>query len=280
MRNKLLFVVILLLIAYIGLNYYRLYMENIELMNKVGELNYRIDLLEKQLSYYMSISRYYQGSITIPSGEFVIKSATFHAVAVAVEGDEYIGVILNITLTLIPGEGRLLVNTQPRIGIDLQSSLRIAKEVAEAYTGIDLDNVDIVLSISAPMEVDVVDGPSAGAVITATLISLILGREMNTSIYVTGTINPDGSIGRVGGIIEKAIAIAEAGGDILIVPPGQSNITLYIPVRRQIIPGIYIVTYEVKTINVEEYLREEGYTLRIIEVYYIDELMKYILIED
>lgn len=126
------------------------------------------------------------------------------------------------------------------------------------------------------MQVDVVDGPSAGAAITSTIISLILNKTINQSIYVTGTINPDGAIGRVGGIIEKALAAAEDGGKLFIVPEGQSNVEVLVPIRREIFPGFYIITYETKIINVQEFIVDKGYNMKIIEVSNINELLQYL----
>ncbi len=48
-----------------------------------------------------------------------------------------------------------------------------------------------------------IDGPSAGMLITATMIALLRGRAVRADTTMTGTINPDGSAGPVGGIVQK-----------------------------------------------------------------------------
>ena len=267
--------ILIILLGYIGTYTYRLYLDNLNLRNRIADIENRVNVLEQQLSYYRSISGY----LTTPNSSSNINaqgSIKFHAVAVGQNNTGYFGIVLNFTISLLPGQGRVLVNTQPKIGIDLQTSLQIAKMVAEKYTSINLSNYDIILSIEAPMKVDVVDGPSAGAAITSTLISLMLNKTINQSIYLTGTINPDGSIGKVGGILQKALAAAENGGKIFIVPEGQKKVQVYVPIKREILPGFYIITYESKIVDVQKYINDKGYNMTIVEASTIDDVLKYL----
>ena len=148
--------------------------------------------------------------------------------------------------------------------------------VAENITSIDLSYSDIILSIEAPNKVDIVDGPSAGAVITAILVSLLLNKSVDYSIYVTGTINPDGSIGKVGGILEKSLVAAENGAKLFIVAEGEENITIYIKVEKEVFPGVYIISYIPKQVNIQEYLEGKGYDISVVGVSNINELLNYI----
>ncbi len=267
--------ILIILVGYVSTYTYRLYIENNNLKNRLAEIENRVNVLEQQLSYYRTISGY----LTNPSGEKNLSSGgflEFHAVAVGQNNSGYFGVVLNFTIAIVPGGGRVLINTQPKIGIDLQTSLQIAKLVAEKYTSKNLSNYDIILSIQAPMKIDVVDGPSAGAAITSTIISLILNKTLNQSIYMTGTINPDGSIGKVGGILEKALAAAENGGKLFIVPKGQKTIEVYVPIKREVLPGFYIITYEARLVDVQEYIKNKGYDMKVVEASSIDEVLKYL----
>jgi len=65
-----------------------------------------------------------------------------------------------------------------------------------------------------------VDGPSAGALTTSGLIAL-LGGEDGPRADTTMTINPDGTIGPVGGIPLKVRGVAEAGYTRFGIPLGQ-----------------------------------------------------------
>src|SRR5215831_10757177 len=48
-----------------------------------------------------------------------------------------------------------------------------------------------------------IDGPSAGALKTIGVLSLMRGDTLKSGITMTGTVNPDGTVGPVGGIPEK-----------------------------------------------------------------------------
>jgi len=269
-------IILIILIGFLVGNLIAYYNRNLYLEEKVNRLNHKLSILERQLSYYSKLASYLhiEGNASVRLE--VYGNISFHAVAVYEEDGKYKGVILNYTISIIPGIGRVLVNTQPRIGIDLQSSINVAKIVAENITGINLNNVDIILSIEASREVDIVDGPSAGAILTASLISLILNKSMDPDVYVTGTIEPNGSIGYVGGILEKALAAAENGAKTFIVPKGEENVTVYVRVEREVFPGFYIITYVPKKINVEEYLRNKGYNVKVVGVENIRELLNYL----
>jgi uncharacterized protein len=66
-----------------------------------------------------------------------------------------------------------------------------------------------------------IDGPSAGALMTAAVLAGYLGHEVNQEVTMTGTINPDGTVGPVGGIPHKIAGAAEAGKTLVLVPSGQ-----------------------------------------------------------
>ena len=41
-------------------------------------------------------------------------------------------------------------------------------------------------------------------------------------VVATGTINEDGSVGAIGALEQKAVAVKDAGGTLFLVPAGQS----------------------------------------------------------
>lgn len=91
-----------------------------------------------------------------------------------------------------------------------------AMAVSTLVTGASLDK--------RQLEVDAtgfIDGPSAGALMTVGTISLIRGDKMNRDVTMTGTINPDGTIGPVGGIQYKLEGAAKAGKETVLIPTGQ-----------------------------------------------------------
>lgn len=70
-----------------------------------------------------------------------------------------------------------------------------------------------------------IDGPSAGGLTTVAVLSLLLGDGLDEQTTMTGTINPTGTIGAVGGIPEKIQGVIDAGGiDTVLIPEGQRNV--------------------------------------------------------
>jgi uncharacterized protein len=69
-----------------------------------------------------------------------------------------------------------------------------------------------------------IDGPSAGALTTVGLLSLYYGDDISPDVTMTGTINPMGTVGTVGGIPEKIQGVIDAGEiDTVLIPAGQRN---------------------------------------------------------
>jgi predicted S18 family serine protease len=66
-----------------------------------------------------------------------------------------------------------------------------------------------------------VDGPSAGGLMTIATIAAFMGDTLKTDVTMTGTINPDYTIGPVGGIPQKLEGAAAAGMKTVLVPLGQ-----------------------------------------------------------
>jgi hypothetical protein len=71
------------------------------------------------------------------------------------------------------------------------------------------------LELTAP---NLIDGPSAGAMITFGVMSALDGRPMSNDFVFTGTILPNGSVGYVGGVVQKIEAAKAAGKKRVFVP--------------------------------------------------------------
>lgn len=70
-----------------------------------------------------------------------------------------------------------------------------------------------------------IDGPSAGMLMTATMLALLRGSSPLPGTTMTGTINPDGSAGPVGGIVQKMQGAKESGITRFGFPLGARNHT-------------------------------------------------------
>jgi uncharacterized protein len=134
------------------------------------------------------------------------------------------GILLNATVIVTEGDGRVFVDTQPYTQVDLQGSTRIAALVASDITGIDPSKYDFyyIIEITSPL----IGGPSAGAALTVATIAEIENWPLKEGVVITGMINPDGSIGPVGGIPYKLDAAAENGAKLFIVPEGQKKVVI------------------------------------------------------
>jgi hypothetical protein len=66
-----------------------------------------------------------------------------------------------------------------------------------------------------------IDGPSASALITAGFLATITGAKLDPTATLTGTINVDGTIGPVGGVVEKFDAALAKGMKKIGYPSGM-----------------------------------------------------------
>lgn len=68
-----------------------------------------------------------------------------------------------------------------------------------------------------------IGGPSAGLAFTLGLIDSLSMGELTggKKVAVTGTIEIDGSVGDVGGVVQKTAAVRAAGADVFLVPAGE-----------------------------------------------------------
>lgn len=89
--------------------------------------------------------------------------------------------------------------------------------------GVEISTADPRVVLPVPVEVNAgrIGGPSAGLVIALTVfdkaapdVDLAAGRL----IAATGTLAPDGTVGRIGGVIQKVAAAEREGADVFLVP--------------------------------------------------------------
>jgi predicted S18 family serine protease len=137
------------------------------------------------------------------------------------------GAMVEISVEVEPGQGRVLVETMPRMGLVFQEAANNAFLVARDRATADLSESDVIFSIQARDEVSAIDGPSAGALMTVLLLSVLEDFSINESVTMTGTIRPDGSVGRVDGILDKAGAAAAGGKTLLILPRENSRLMAF-----------------------------------------------------
>ena len=182
------------------------------------------------------------------------------------------GVVTLLRVESLPGKGRVLVNVNNLLfWVDTQQSIRIAKNVAQKVTGVNLSNYDLIYSIES--NATLVEGPSAGAAIAIATIASLEGKKINSSVMITGTINPDGSIGPVSGIIPKAKAAKAVGAKVFLVPKGQSVQINYVPEEK--CEKIGSITFCTTTYKEEKENVGKVVGIKVVEVSTIYEALKY-----
>lgn len=202
------------------------------------------------------------------SAQFVNESeVTIRAVAVTT-GEDSEGVVINITALITPGNGRIFVSTSPFTQIDMQGSAQLAALTACDLLGMDFLKYDFFYTIEA--EAPIVGGPSAGGVMTIATISALKGLSISDSVFMTGMIYPDGSIGPVGGIPEKIRAASENNAKIFLIPKGQREITTYEQVVEKRGPFV-LRSIEPKTVDLVDFGKELG--IDVVEVGSVEEAL-------
>ncbi|MCD6478491.1 MAG: hypothetical protein J7L44_01240 [Candidatus Diapherotrites archaeon] len=200
-----------------------------------------------------------------PEREIVSGSSHASVSIVAVSSDG-IGIVGKGSVEIKPGKGRVLFSTNPFVEPDTQYSIEVAKEVAEEVTGKALANQDVIYSIEAG-RAELIGGPSAGAALCLATIAAIENKKVRSDVAITGTIQPNGSIGHVGAVLEKAQAAGKHGIKVFIVPKGQRNAIVY--ERKETEkrgPGFVFrrIYYEPKIIDLNEAMFEQ-YGMEVIE---------------
>jgi uncharacterized protein len=188
------------------------------------------------------------------------------------------GVVATLVVEVKQGTGKELINIDNLVfWEDTQQSIQIAKKVACDYTGIDEDSIDVTYSITSE-GATVVGGPSAGAALTIATIAAIEGRELDSSIIITGTIDENGNIGTVGGIFEKASASEVVGAKLFLIPVGDADYS-YLEAERECVEKGSL-TYCETVYNKIEGSVVEGASIRVVEVSTVEEALGYFWKED
>ena len=175
---------------------------------------------------------------------------------------ELIGVATDFVITVAPGTGHVYVETWPLAEVDMQASARLAAQIAGKVLGVDMSKYDVFIQIKA--DSPIIGGPSAGGTMTVGIIAALEGWKVNPKVMMTGMINPDGTIGPVGGILEKASAAHDVGAELFLIPKGQ-RIQYVQETQKKEIGGIVEINTRTKRVDVVDYAKER-WGLTVIEI--------------
>lgn len=259
--------------------------ENEDLQAQINQNNQSLQSYTSQLdSYHKKIFELENNSKTRPKGIEGFATLQGPAVFQKIQTDPTDpfgrqsvsegGALINISVEIQPGKGRVLVQTTPLMGVVFQDAANTAVFVAETKTGKSLSSSDIIFSINAKNQIPGVDGPSAGALMTLLTISAIdSNTKLNDSITLTGTIDNESNIGPIGGTFEKAKAAKAGGKALFLIPRGNSELVTYKLVERHF-GGFTVYERVPETVDAKEYF-EKNVGIRIEYVDKIDDVLKY-----
>ena len=210
--------------------------------------------------------------ILLPILSTVVLASSMYIPAVKETEFGYQGVLATLEVDAEPGEGHVFVDTLPLTKIDIQASARLAKEVSADVLKQDLNDYNLFYIIRS--ESPIIGGPSAGGAMAATTIATLLNLSIDKSVTMTGTINPDGTIGPVGGILEKIQAAAEHNISLFLIPSGQRIITVRKTEKTQVAGWVRTISKS-ENVDVVEYAKNKwGTTVK--EVSNVEDALRYL----
>ncbi len=137
-----------------------------------------------------------------------------------------VGVPALLTLTVTNGSGQVFLGSTPLSDQQTQAQATVSVDVACQLVNINCNKYNFYYYITSSSSQ--VGGPSAGAAFTVAAMAILTGKSLNSQVAMTGTANPDGSMGIVGDVAAKSQAAADQGIKIFLYPanePSADNMT-------------------------------------------------------
>lgn len=144
---------------------------------------------------------------------------------------------IDLLQTSKPGDTITATVVQEKDGTTAQKTITLGSRTAESCTKAVIPAAEgpclgVALGTKArdfdfPFEVQIdtqgIGGPSAGLAFTLALIDELTPGELTggKNVAVTGTIDIEGAVGEVGGVVQKTAAVRKAGAALFLVPPGE-----------------------------------------------------------
>lgn len=164
----------------------------------VGDVIRRIDLLDE--------NRKIVDSIGIAGLDDVSK-----AIADSKPGD-----LVDVTVKKFRSE------REETVTVELMASPSDPTRTIIGFNARDTRTVDLPFDVS--FDTDRIGGPSAGLAFTLAVIDELTPGELVPSggVAATGTMSADGTIGPIGALVQKAVAVKKSGASLFLVPDLQS----------------------------------------------------------
>ena len=252
--------------------------ENDGLQAQINQDNKLLQFYGSQFeSYRKKISELENRCKSHTTGLYGLAALQAPAIVQAVQPDSTVAEesdMVNISVEIQLGEGRVLFQTTPLMGVLFQDAGNTAVLVAEKKTGKSLSSSDVIFSINAKNQIPRVEGPSAGALMTLITISALdRNIKLNNSITLTGTIDSKGNIGVIGGVLEKAKAAKSGGKTLFLVPKENSELVTYKYVEKKFSDFTFVERVP-EIMDAKEYI-EKNVEIRTEYVETIDDVLSY-----
>jgi predicted S18 family serine protease len=167
---------------------------------------------------YQTVPEYINTTIEVPVGQIYEKNITVYGVAIY--NDSVSGELVGIDLILEAGSGGTFLDVSDKtFGTDLQETLPLIKAYAQSFTHQNLAYKDLVVRIRTAAEN--IQGTSGGAAMAVGLIAMLQNKILNSSIIVTGSMNPDGTLASVNSLNLKIAVARNLGVREILVPKVQ-----------------------------------------------------------
>jgi PDZ domain-containing protein len=117
---------------------------------------------------------------------------------------------------------------------------------SRAYLGVEVTTQqDFTYPIQVSVDTTNIGGPSAGLAMTLGIMDRLSSGNLTggATIAATGTIDPQGDVGPVGGLTQKTIAVQRAGAKAFLVPAGEN----YTAAKAAARPGLRV--FSVSTLS-------------------------------
>jgi endopeptidase La len=175
-----------------------------ELVDEIFERNRKVDLQKINLLPQVGIINGLYATAMGNGGITVIEVV-----------DEYNSSFLNLHLTGSQGD-------------IMQESMNVAKTLAWKLLTKEqreklIENKTYGIHIHCPAGATPKDGPSAGTAITTAIYSLFTGRKIKNNMAITGEINLQGKVTKIGGLESKIDGAKAAGVNIVLCPKENSE---------------------------------------------------------
>ncbi len=131
-----------------------------------------------------------------------------------------VGVPALLNLTVTNGTGKVFLGSTPLTQTDTQAQAVLSADLACQLLNLNCDSYNFYYYITSSSAE--VGGPSAGSAFTMAAMSILSGKPLNPNVAMTGTANPDGSVGIVGDVSQKSEAAANQHIKTFLYPSTNS----------------------------------------------------------